>query len=93
MAWTFWASYLERLAIVALVLGALYVIARKLRQTRLFARPGRRLSLLESMMLSQHAALYVVRVGTRYFLIGSGTGGVTKLTELEESQIRAFSTH
>jgi flagellar biogenesis protein FliO len=79
---SFWTGYLVRLAVVALVLIALYFTARKLRQTRLFGGRGRCLSLLESIILSQHAALHVVRVGARYFLIGSATGTVTALAEI-----------
>ncbi len=88
MTWSFWAAYLEKLAIVALVLAALYVAAHRLRQTRLFARPGRCVRLLESMALSQQTALYVVKVGSRYFLIGSATGGIWALAELTEAELR-----
>ena len=90
MPWSFWAGYLEKLGVIALVLLALYVVAGRLRQTRYFARSGRALTLLESMMLSQHAALHVVRVGSRYFLIGSAAGGVCALTELAESDAAAL---
>jgi flagellar biogenesis protein FliO len=79
----FWAAYAERLAIVAVVLAALYAAARTLRRLRLFARPNRWLNVVDSAMLSQHAALHVVRVGTRYFLSGSATGSVTRLAELK----------
>ncbi|MBV9720037.1 MAG: flagellar biosynthetic protein FliO [Candidatus Eremiobacteraeota bacterium] len=79
MTWSFWLNYLERLAIVAVVLVALYVIARKLRELRIFA-PGRRITVLESAMLAPNAALHVVRVESRYFLIASGSA--TSLAEL-----------
>ncbi|MFZ0031751.1 MAG: flagellar biosynthetic protein FliO [Candidatus Cybelea sp.] len=79
---SFWPLYVEKLAIVALVLSALYWAARRLRQTRLFAPSGRSVNVLESTMLSQHAALHVVSVGSRRFLIGSAAGGVTRLAEL-----------
>jgi flagellar biogenesis protein FliO len=78
----FWTAYVARLAILALVLVVLYVVARKLQSAKLFIRSGRRLQLLESAMLSQHAALHLVRAGKRYFLIGSAAGGVTRLAEL-----------
>lgn len=91
MAWSLWVNYLEKLAIVAFVLAALYFAARRLGQMRLFARSGRCLRLLESMMLSQHAALYVVKVGSRYFLLGSAAGGVWALAELVEGELSARS--
>jgi flagellar biogenesis protein FliO len=78
----FWGAYAVRLAILALVLGALYLLARRLRDTKLFARRGRRVDVLESAMLSQHAALHLVRVDARYFLIGSAAAGVTRIAEL-----------
>ncbi len=88
MTWSFWAAYLEKLAIVALALVALYVAALRLGQTRLFARSGRCVRVLESMPLSQQTSLYVVRVGSRYFLIGSATGGIWALAELAEAELR-----
>jgi flagellar biosynthetic protein FliO len=86
MAWTFWVSYLERLGIVTLVIAALYVLARRLRQTPLFVRAGRRLRLVETTMLSAQAALHVVRVGDRCFLIGSTAGSVTNLAEIRAGE-------
>jgi flagellar biogenesis protein FliO len=83
----FWGAYAERLAILALVLCAFYFVVRRLRDTKLFARHGRRVDVLESTMLSQHAALHLVRVDARYFLIGSAAAGVTNITEL-----RSFDT-
>jgi flagellar biosynthetic protein FliO len=80
----FWATYFERLAIVALVLVTLYFLARRLRDSRLFAHAGRRLRVVESAMLTPHAALHIVRVGCQYFLVGSGSAGVTRLAEIEE---------
>lgn len=87
MAPAFWASYFERLAIVGIVLLAVYFLARKLRETRLFRRGGRRLNVVESTILSPHTALHLVRVERRYFLIGSGTNGVTRLAEIEEGDV------
>lgn len=82
MPLAFWGAYALRLAIVALILGALYIVARRLRDTKLFARRGRRVDVLESAMLSQQAALHLVRVDARYFLIGSAAAGVTRIAEL-----------
>jgi flagellar biogenesis protein FliO len=80
-------AYAVRLGVVAVMLAALYVIARKLRGMKLFARAGRCLELLESVMISQHVALHVVRVGARYFLIGTSTERVSRLAELAESEL------
>ena len=82
----FWIWYVAKLAIVALVVAVLYVLARKLRQARFLADGGRCVRLVESTALSQHAALHVVRVGRRHFLIGSATG-VNVLAELGPSDV------
>jgi len=67
----FWPEYLAKLAIVALVLAALYLVGRTMKRMRPFGG-GSGMKLLDSLTLSPHAALHLVRVGTRYFLIGSG---------------------
>jgi flagellar biogenesis protein FliO len=84
---SFWTAYVAKVAIVALLLVALYVVAGLLRRTRFFARSGRRVALVESMAISQHAALYVVRAGARYFLIGCTAGGLSTLAELSASDV------
>jgi flagellar biogenesis protein FliO len=84
---SFWAGYGAKLAIVALVLAALYLLARRLRETRLFASPNRCVSVIESTALSQHAAIHVLRVGTRYFLVGATNCGIATLAELEPDEL------
>ena len=84
---SFWTGYLLKLAIVAVALGALYLLGRRLRRTKLFAPANRCLQVIESVMLSPHAGVYVVRAGTRYFLLGVGSGGVTPLAELTSGEV------
>jgi flagellar biogenesis protein FliO len=86
MAWAFWGGYVERLAVVASVLAAVYLLARRLRGTKFFTGRARCVNVIESTMLSQHAALHVVRVGKRCFLIGSAAGGVSTLAELNAQE-------
>ena len=78
----FWVLYADKLAIVGFVLAALFFAARRLRQMRFFPRSGRLVNVIESTMLSQHAALHVITAGSRRFLIGSAAGGVTRIAEL-----------
>ncbi|HEX3670479.1 MAG TPA: flagellar biosynthetic protein FliO [Candidatus Cybelea sp.] len=66
----FWVAYAEKLTIVAIAFAALYFAGRKLNRTRLFAG-SRRMKVIESVALSPRAALHLVRVGARYFLVGS----------------------
>jgi flagellar biogenesis protein FliO len=78
----FWALYLEKLVVLAVVLATLYFAARRLRRTPLLRRSGRLVTVLETTMLSQHAMLHVVSAGGRYFLIGSAPGGLSRIAEL-----------
>jgi flagellar biogenesis protein FliO len=89
--WSFWAGYVVKLAIVGFALTILYAIGRKLRQSRFFASgSGRRVTVVETAALSQHAAVYLVRIGTRYFLVGAGSAAVSMLAELERGEIDAI---
>jgi flagellar biogenesis protein FliO len=84
----YWAMYFERLTIVALILIALYVLGRKMRELRIFASTSRRLRVVESVALSPNAALHIVQADRRYFLIGSGNGGVTRVAVLRHEACR-----
>jgi flagellar biogenesis protein FliO len=80
----FWAAYAVKLAIVAIVLAALYALARLLRSARFFPRGDRCADVIETTALSPHAALHVVRFGGRRLLIGSAAGGVTRLADADD---------
>ena len=81
---TLWTNYLLTLAIVALVLAALGLLARRVRRMRLAGKLREdRVAVIESALLSQHASLHVVRVGERYVLIGAADASVTFLCDVE----------
>jgi flagellar biogenesis protein FliO len=82
MPWSFWAGYLAKLALVALAFAVIYVLTRWLQGTRFLARGDRLVSVVESAALSPHAALYLIRAGTRYFLVGTG---VRMLAEIKRT--------
>ena len=92
MAGSFWAVYALKLAIVALALWALYLLGRKLRQMRFFASAGRCVSIVETTILSPHAAISVLRAGRRYFLVAAGTAGIVKLAELAAADVALGGT-
>ncbi|MBV8198504.1 MAG: flagellar biosynthetic protein FliO [Candidatus Eremiobacteraeota bacterium] len=86
MPLAFWSTYLVKLAIVGAVLALLYAIARKLRQFRFFdGGQPRLLHVVESRMLSPHAAIHVIRTGRRYYLIGTTSAAITTLGEIESA--------
>jgi flagellar biogenesis protein FliO len=88
MPWSFWAEYLAKLTFVALALAVIYVLARWLRRTRFFERGDRLVNVVESAALSQHAALYLVRAGSRYFLIGTGVSMLAEVDGAAEKPTR-----
>ena len=87
MAPLFWATYFERLAILAGILATLYFVAHKVREARFFARGRRRLSVVESVPVAPHAALHIVQAGRRYFLVGSAAEAITRVAELSERDL------
>jgi flagellar protein FliO/FliZ len=87
MIWNFWAGYVGKLAVVAVVLATLYALGRKLRQIRFFGSTGRCVRVIDSAMLSPNAAIHVLRVGERYLVVGASSAGVTKLAELAPTEI------
>jgi flagellar biogenesis protein FliO len=91
MSSAFWLQYLFALLVVGLMLGGLYALVRGLARGRLIVSSERRLvTVLESTPLSQHAALHVVKVGARYYLIGGGNGHVGTLTELDTAEVETW---
>jgi flagellar biogenesis protein FliO len=87
----FWTAYAVKLAVVALVLGALYALARRLGRGRHDFAGRRRVSIIGSVVLSQHAAVWVLRAGRRYFLLGGGNAGVSTLAELTPADLEPES--
>lgn len=79
---TFWEHYLLSLTVIALILGALYGLARVVRPNALFKPKCSSIAVLESCTLSPQPALHVVKAGERYLLIGSSATGINTLAEL-----------
>ena len=88
----FWLNYFVALLVVALMLGGLYAVVRGLARGRVLASADRRLvSVLESTVLSQHGSVHVVKVGSRYFLLGGGSqASPSTLAELPAEEIDAW---
>lgn len=91
MASSFWLQYAFALLVVALLLGGLYAVVRGLARGRMIVSANRRLvTVLETTALSQHSALHVVKVGSRYYLIGGGQGQLNSLTELPPEEVERW---
>jgi flagellar biogenesis protein FliO len=75
IAWAF--------ALVALLLGALTYVVRLLSRGRLVVAANRKLvSVVESTFVAANVTLHVIKVGERYYLIGGGAAGITKIDEV-----------
>ena len=83
MPWIFWKNYALALATVTLVLVVLQLFARRLACSRAFGSANRLVAVVESIALSQHASVHVVKAGSRYFLVGVSTGAISALAEIE----------
>ena len=91
MSENFWFNYIMALVVVGLMLGGLYALTRGLARGRLLASANRRLvTVLESTPLAQHAAVHVIKVGTRYYLIGASNGQLNSLAELQPDDVDAW---
>lgn len=68
----FWLRYALALIVVGLMLGALSLLGRAVQRSR-FVRGSRRMEVIESLALTQAASLHLVRVDSRYLLLGAGS--------------------
>jgi flagellar biogenesis protein FliO len=90
----FWLDDLLAFAAVALMLAGLYAMLKGFVRGRALAAVDRRLvTVLESTMLSQQSALFVIKVGARYLLVGGGNGSLSMLTELPAQDVEAWIVH
>jgi flagellar biogenesis protein FliO len=88
---SFWGAYLVKLIVLGALLMALYAVALWLKSG--FGRGGRRhIDLIESTMLSPHAAVHLLRVGSSYLLVGGGAAGLSKLAEFTADELRRVET-
>lgn len=91
MEFTLWLRAISALALVALLLYGLFWLVRLLSQGRLLAlRQSRLVVVVESTMLSQNTSVHVVRIGSRYYLVGAAAGHVALISELSAEEIEPF---
>jgi flagellar biogenesis protein FliO len=70
-------------ALVALLLAALTYVVRMLSRGRLVVAANRKLvTVVESTFIAQNVTLHVVKVGERFYLLGGGSAGLTKIDEV-----------
>jgi flagellar biogenesis protein FliO len=70
-------------ALIALMLVAMTYAVRLLARGRLVVAANRKLvTVVESTFLAQNVTVHVLKIGDKYFLVGGGTAGVTKIDEI-----------
>lgn len=70
-------------ALVALLLLGLTYVVRALSRGRLVVSANRKLvTVVESTFVAQNVTLHVVKVGDRFYLLGGGSAGLTKIDEV-----------
>ncbi len=87
-------AFVGRLAgacvVIALVLAALQIVAARLGRARaLPGSRGRLMALVESTQLSGAAALHVVRIVDRYYVLGCNAASVATLAEIPNAAVEA----
>lgn len=91
MELTVWLRAISAFALVALLLYALFWATRFISAGRLLALGRSRLVVVvESTVLSQNSSVHVVRIGRRYYLVGSGSGHVSLISELAPEEVEPF---
>jgi len=75
-------------ALVALLLVGLTYVVRQLSRGRLVVASSRRLvSVVESTFLAQNVTVHVIKVADRYYLVGGGSAGVSKIEEVPAESV------
>ncbi len=70
-------------ALVAILLFAMTYVVRALARGRLVVAANRKLvTVVESTFLAQNVTVHVVKVGDRFYLVGGGSAGVTKIDDV-----------
>jgi flagellar biogenesis protein FliO len=87
----FWGQYLLALGIVALMLFGLYAIVRGLTRGRLLAANEKRLvGVIDSAIVSQNTNVHIIKAGSKYLLVGGGSGHLSALGELPPEEVEAW---
>jgi flagellar biogenesis protein FliO len=87
VASSFWAAYAAKLVVLGIAFAVLYAVARLLKKARLFGVGARYVDVIETTMLSPQTGVHLLRLGSRYLLVGGGNAGLFKLAELSRDEI------
>jgi flagellar biogenesis protein FliO len=78
-------------ALVGLLLVGLTYVVRTLARGRLVVAANRKLvTVVESTFLAQNVTVHVIKVADKFFLVGGGASGVTKIDEVPAETAQAW---
>lgn len=84
-------TYFLSLIFIGLLLLGFYVIVKALSRGRLFAGVDRRLvSVVDSTVLAQNTALHIVKIGSKYYAVGGGSGHLSMLCEVPPEEVGSW---
>jgi flagellar biogenesis protein FliO len=82
---------LYALAVIGVLLFVLWYAAKLTGRNRIVTSASKRLiTVLDTTFLSQQSTMHVVKVGSRYLLVGSGANGLALISELQEPEVEAW---
>jgi flagellar biogenesis protein FliO len=91
MEWMVWLRAISALALIALLLWGLYWGVRFVSHGRLLTLGRNRLvSVVESTFLAQNTSVHVMKIGTRYYLVGASSGHVALICEIPRDEVEPF---
>jgi flagellar biogenesis protein FliO len=85
-------SYVLALVVVGLMLFGLYAVVRGVSRGRTLGSPEKRLvGVVSSTYVSQNTTIHVVKAGSKYLLVGGGSGQLRALGEIPAHEVEAWS--
>ena len=84
------ASLLWMIVCVVLVIGLAYWATRYIAGRGVPLGGGRRMEVLDQLLLGRDQRVALVRAGERYLLLGAAPSGVTLLAELTEEEAASW---
>lgn len=84
-------QYFLALIVVGLMLFGLYAVARGLTRGRLLSMTSKRLvGVVDTAIVSQNTSIHVVKAGSKYLLVGGGSGHLSALGELSAEEVEEW---
>lgn len=81
-------SLIGLIAIFLLILAAAYFLTKWLGKTNFLQNSNRNITLVESFRINQTSFIQIIKIGSRYFVIGISKDHIEYLAEMEEEELK-----